>query len=104
VRQCGGGAAHGFGPEMRDLKSAKVMALKTALFALLVALSTAGIILRAPELRTGILVAVLIWSAARLYYFLFYVLQTYVDPSFRYAGLLSLVRHATSRWRFRRAK
>jgi len=88
---------------MRDLRSAKAMALKAVLFALLVVLSAAGIFLRAPELRTGVLLAVLIWSSARLYYFLFYVLQTYVDPSFHYSGLLSLVRHAAARRRSRRA-
>jgi hypothetical protein len=48
--------------------------------------------LEAPSLRTAVLLALLAWSAARFYYFLFYVLEKYVDPSLRYAGILALLR------------
>jgi hypothetical protein len=41
--------------------------------------------------------AILVWSSARLYYFLFYVLQTYVDPSLKYAGLWAMLRQALKR-------
>ena len=37
-------------------------------------------------------VAVLAWASARAYYFAFYVLERYVDPRLRYAGLLALLR------------
>jgi len=68
------------------------MALKAMLFVLLAAVCVVGLWLRAPSIRTVLLIAVLIWSAARSYYFLFYVIHTYVDPKLRYSGLLSLVR------------
>jgi glyoxylase-like metal-dependent hydrolase (beta-lactamase superfamily II) len=35
---------------------------------------------------------VLAWAAGRFYYFLFYVLERYVDPALRYAGIIALVR------------
>jgi hypothetical protein len=38
------------------------------------------------------LLAILVWSACRFYYFLFYVLEAYVDPTFKYAGILALLR------------
>lgn len=77
---------------MKDLKSPRTMALKAALFLTLAALCTAALWLRAPEIRTVILALLLAWAAARFYYFLFYVLHAYVDPSFRYSGLGSLFR------------
>ncbi len=68
------------------------MLLKAALFLFLALGCAAGLWLRAPQMSTVILLAILAWSAARFYYFLFYVLHTYVDPNLKYSGLLSLVR------------
>jgi hypothetical protein len=48
--------------------------------------------LEAPTVRTAVLLALLAWAAARFYYFLFYVLEHYVDPTLRYAGISALVR------------
>lgn len=48
----------------------------------------------APSLKVAALLLVLIWASSRFYYFLFYVLEKYVDPSLRYAGLLALVKEA----------
>jgi hypothetical protein len=77
---------------MRDLASPKTMLLKAALFLVLALTCAAGLWLLAPQPRTALLVVVLAWSAARLYYFLFYVLHTYVDPGLKYSGLFSLLR------------
>jgi hypothetical protein len=61
--------------------------VKGALFAVL-ALSSAGLLfVESPTPRTAVLVAILVWSACRFYYFLFYVLEKYVDPTLRYAGI-----------------
>ena len=38
--------------------------------------------------------AVAIWAFCRAYYFAFYVIELYVDPGQRFAGLGSFVRHA----------
>ena len=77
---------------MPDLTSRSLIVLKGLLFGLIVVFSGGVLILESPRLRTALLVAVLAWSAARLYYFLFYVLERYVDPSLRYAGLVALIR------------
>jgi hypothetical protein len=71
-----------------DLKSKRLIVLKGWLFLLTALLAGAGLVLRSPELRTAVLVGVLAWASARFYYFLFYVLENYVDPSLRYAGVL----------------
>ena len=43
-----------------------------------------------PTFRTALLLVLLIWASCRFYYFLFYVLEKYVDPSLHYAGLIGL--------------
>ena len=81
---------------MADLTSRGLIVAKGLLFFLLAGLSGALLILASPDLRTILLVAVLVWSSARLYYFLFYVLERYVDPSLRYSGLLAFLRAIVS--------
>jgi hypothetical protein len=74
-----------------DLSHPIALRVKGALFALLALLAAALLILESPTWRTVVLVCVLAWAAARTYYFLFYVLERYADPSFRYAGIVALI-------------
>lgn len=77
---------------MRDLESRRWIVAKGALFLFLVLACGGLLYTAAPSWGTAFLLLVLTWSAARFYYFLFYVLEKYVDPSLRYAGVLGLVR------------
>jgi hypothetical protein len=76
---------------VRDLESRRWIVAKGALFLFLVLACSGLLYTAAPSWRTAFLLLVLTWSAARFYYFLFYVLEKYVDPSLRYAGVLSLL-------------
>jgi hypothetical protein len=76
-----------------DLKSPRLMYAKAGLFVLLGMLGCLGVLLEVPSLRVAVCLAVAIWAFARAYYFAFYVIEHYVDPRFRYAGLWSIVRH-----------
>jgi hypothetical protein len=81
---------------MQDLTSKGWIVAKGVMFGG-VATATAGLLLLgAPSLRNAALLAILIWSSCRFYYFLFYVLEKYVDASLRYAGLGAL---AVALWR-----
>lgn len=80
-----------------DLKSKKLIVAKGLLFALCLVLSAGALWLRDPSLVTALLLATLVWSSARFYYFLFYVLQTYVDPALKYAGLWAMLRELSKR-------
>jgi hypothetical protein len=75
-----------------DLSHPTALRVKGALFALLALLAAALLILESPTWRPAALVCVLAWAAARTYYFVFYVLERHVDPSFRYAGIIALLR------------
>lgn len=68
------------------------MYLKAALFVVIGSVSLAYITLRTQD---WLLVAVAIlgvWGFCRAYYFAFYVIEHYIDPGYRYDGLLSFVR------------
>ncbi len=77
---------------MTDLTSRGWIIAKGSTFGLLV-LACGGLLYRsAPTIQSAFLLVVLAWSAARFYYFLFYVLEKYVDPRLRYAGIWALLR------------
>ena len=77
------------------------MYLKAALFLLGGMLAAAGLIFDHPDLRTVLLLAVAIWCFARSYYFAFYVIGNYIDPSYRFSGLGSFAAYV---WRRRRGR
>jgi hypothetical protein len=80
-----------------DIKSTKLLYLKAGLFVLSGLLAAAGILLEAPSLRVAVLLAVAIWCFARAYYFAFYVIEHYIDPGYRFAGLWSFVTYMLRR-------
>ena len=76
---------------MADLKSKRLIVLKGVLF-LVIALTAAVLLLiEYPSWKVAAPLAVLVWAACRFYYFLFYVLERYVDPTRRYAGIWALL-------------
>ena len=72
---------------MGDLKSPRLIYAKGFLFLLLGALAAAGLLLLHPDWRTAGLLAAAVWAFSRFYYFAFYVIEHYVDPGFKFAGL-----------------
>ena len=74
-----------------DLKSAKLIYLKGFLFLVTGLLSTAALLFDSPTLRTAFLLGIALWSFCRLYYFMFYVIEKYVDPAYKFAGLYSFL-------------
>ncbi len=85
-----------------DLKSARLMYLKAALFLVIGLLSVTALLLDSPTLRTAFLLLLTIWSFCRLYYFFLYVIEKYVDPTYKFAGLHSLVIYAWQQHRRRK--
>lgn len=83
---------------MGDLQDPRWMYLKGVLFLVIGALSSALLLWDHPDPRVALLLALAIWSFARAYYFAFYVIDHYIDPNERYAGLWAFV---VRRWRAR---
>ena len=74
------------------------MVVKAGLFLLVGGLAAAFLLAQHPTWTTAACVASLGWASARAYYFAFHVLQHWIDPTFRFTGLVDLLRH---RWRRR---
>jgi hypothetical protein len=84
---------------MRDLQNPRWMYVKAALF-IVIGLTASGLIIGAnPTVQTSILLILTIWSFCRAYYFAFYVIERYVDGSFKFSGLTSVLAHLWSRSR-----
>ena len=76
---------------MTDLRSKRWIVAKGVMFAVIALAAAALILSEMPSPRMTALVALLVWASCRFYYFLFYVLERYVDPTMRYAGLFDLL-------------
>jgi len=81
---------------VRDLKSSGWIIAKGFLFLLLGLLSGGLLFFERPTLKTLLLMAIAVWSICRFYYFGFYVLERYVDPTYKFSGLISMVRYVLS--------
>jgi hypothetical protein len=76
---------------MKDLSNPTWIKLKGLLFVLLGVVAGVLVWLEQPTLKTALLLALVIWCFCRAYYFAFYVIEHYVDPSFRFSGLGSFL-------------
>lgn len=74
---------------MKDLTHAGVIKLKGLVFLLMGVIAATLLILETLSLKVGVLLAISVWCFCRFYYFAFYVIEHYVDPSFRFSGLWS---------------
>ena len=86
-------------PAMSDIKSPSLLYLKGTLMLMVGVLASVLLIASYPEVKAVILLAVAVWGFCRAYYFAFYVVEHYIDPGYRYAGLVSFVRHSLRRRR-----
>ena len=78
---------------MNDLKHPRWMYLKAVLFLGIAGISTVLLLLESPTLRTAVLLGLLTWASCRAYYFAFYVIEKYLDPTYRFAGLIDFGRY-----------
>ena len=84
---------------MADLASPVLIYTKGVLFFLGGMSASVLLWMERPTLKVALLLALAIWCFARAYYFVFYVIEKYVDSSYRFAGIWSFIRY---RWERRR--
>jgi hypothetical protein len=82
---------------MSDIKSPRLLYLKGALMLITGVLASVLLMVSHPDLQTAALLVVALWGFCRAYYFAFYVVEHYIDPRYRYSGLISFVCHYLSR-------
>jgi hypothetical protein len=78
---------------MRDLTSHRSMKIKAALFAAIGLFSACLLWMSIPTFKSLVLLVLCIWAFCRLYYFAFYVIERYINPDFRFSGVLDAVRY-----------
>jgi hypothetical protein len=79
---------------MGDINNPRVLWLKFGLFVFVGITATAIALFFFPYLKLGCLMAIAIWAFCRAYYFAFYVIEHYIEPGYRFAGLGSFIRYA----------
>ena len=78
---------------MKDLTNATWIKAKGLLFLLIGIAAAILILLGQPDWKTAVLLALAIWSFCRFYYFAFYVIEKYVNPGYKFSGLISFARY-----------
>ena len=89
---------------MKNLTDVRWIKLKGMLFLFLGLLSAAFLFFEHPTLSVAFLMVVAVWSFCRFYYFAFYVIEHYVDPSYRFSGLLSFALYLIQKRRSARTR
>ncbi len=76
-----------------DLKSKRLMYLKAILFVIAGMICCFLILLENFSWRNVLLLIVTIWCFARAYYFVFYVIEHYIDSDYKFSGLWSFCKY-----------
>jgi len=81
----------------QDLTSSRWIYAKGILFMLLSLVAGLLILMRMPYWDMLALLLICVWASCRAYYFAFYVIEHYVDPGFRFSGLIDFARYLKDR-------
>jgi hypothetical protein len=86
---------------MADLQSPRLIVMKAVLLLATGLLAGALVLAAAPSWHQFALLACCVWGFCRAYYFAFYVVEHWLAPGFRFAGLGHFMSYW---WRRRRAR
>ncbi len=78
---------------LRDLTDPRWIKAKGALFLVAGLLAGGLLLIEHPSIVDAVLIVICVWSFCRAYYFAFYVIEHYVDPGYRFAGLWSFLQY-----------
>ena len=84
-----------------DITNTRVLYVKAGLFVAGGVFASTILLVDHPSWKVLLLLSTAVWCFARAYYFAFYVVQHYVDPGYRFAGLLDFLAYAVRRRRRR---
>ena len=76
---------------MTDIRNPKLLYAKGLLFLVGGIVACLLILMECPTVKIALLLGIAIWCFARAYYFVFYVIEHYIDSSYRFSGLWSFV-------------
>ena len=76
---------------MGDIKSPRLLLIKALLFLLSGIMAGAALLLDHFSWTNLFLLLIVIFSFSRFYYFCFYVIEHYIDSTYKFAGLTSVI-------------
>lgn len=76
---------------MGDIKSPSLLLTKAILFLAAGFMAATALLLEHFSWTNLFLLATAIFSFSRFYYFCFYVIEHYIDPNYKFAGLTSVI-------------
>ena len=74
-----------------DIKSKKLILVKGFLFLGLGIFALMILALDTQSVRPLALALIAVWAFCRFYYFMFYCIEKYVDPAYKFAGITSFM-------------
>ena len=84
---------------MGDIKKVWLLYLKGFLLFLTGFISSLLLVLLNLNFKTIVLLLLAIWCFCRAYYFAFYVIQYYVDPNYKFSGLIDFAKYSLRKGR-----
>ncbi|MBW3043540.1 hypothetical protein CU304_02830 [Prochlorococcus marinus str. MU1415] len=84
---------------MGDIKKVWLLYLKGFLLFLTGFISSLLLVLLNLNFKTIVLLLLAIWGFCRAYYFAFYVIQHYVDPNYKFSGLIDFAKYSLRKGR-----
>ena len=84
---------------MKELTNPSWIKAKGMLFLLVGLLSSILLLMQRPEIKVALLLGIAVWCFCRFYYCAFYVIEHYVDSTYRFTGLWSFARYILRRSR-----
>ena len=84
---------------MKDITNPGWIKAKGILFLLLGIAAAVLLLLEHPTWKVAMLLALAVWCFCRFYYCAFYVIEHYVDATYKFSGLGSFVRYLIQRRR-----
>ncbi len=80
-----------------DIKCSRLIHIKGWLFLVLCLIAVLGLLLPAFSWSNLALMLIALWGACRWYYYLFYVIENYVDSDFKFASVSDAIRYLLRR-------
>jgi hypothetical protein len=77
-----------------DIKSPKILYTKATLMLLCGIIASLLLLSENFNTKNILLIAIAIWGFSRAYYFVFYVIEKYIDPSYKFSGIISFLKYS----------
>ncbi len=76
-----------------DIEAKPVLYFKAILFVAVFLLAVALNLMESDLTIRIMSLALVIWSSARIYYFMFYVIENYIDKEYKFSGIYSFMKY-----------